>query len=527
MNAKIDAYACLSLWLLGAGCTPGVDENPKPATEIPRNYHSGGEGTAREDEEPAKATRAAASQAGREDDGSTGRAPEPAPRGPETPEAGAGARGPKVDERWWKRFDDPQLAALVDRALSGNLDLQAAWERIQQARASSRQANAPRWPQVSARGEANHTRSPNQFGGQQRSEQSSVTASLPVSYEVDLWGQYASQGNAAELQAEASRAEYESMAMSIAAQVAETWYDLVEVRARRRVLQEQLELADTFLDLVKLRFKEGLVSALDVHQQRQQVAATRAQLSQIDAQRESLRQQLALLVGANPGKDVTASDRARLPEVPAPPQRGMPATLLEHRPDVRAAQRRVEAADTRTWSAISSHLPSIRLRATPGYTWQRTDFGPMLGGTTDGFQWSVGAVLEVPLFDGLQRKGTIEQRRAQHQEALQQYTKTMRQAMLEVQTALAQERSQRKRIEALKQEREAVTSTLEAARDRYRQGLTDFLPVLTALRTQQQVELSLLQARRQLLSFRIQLYRALGGTWTRELDQPNPQETSG
>lgn len=486
---------CTALLLSTAGCVPhDTMEDPPPREPLPEQYSAGGEGEA-----PA---------------------PPAEPQARDSERVGGG--------RWWTSLGDPQLTALIDRAVTDSLDLHAAYMRIEQAEARARQTNAARWPQVSARGQVTRSSQPSSF----TKGTLSASASLPVTYEVDLFGQRKAAGDAAELEAEASRAAFEAAAMSIAANIAETWYDLVEVRARRALLEEQLELNETYLDLVKLRFEQGLVSALDVHQQRQQVVTTRAQLALLDAQKETLRQQLALLVGETPGH-LAAGGRDTLPDLPPPPDTGMPADLLAQRPDVWAAQRQVEAADQRVGSAIASRLPTLTLNATPSYSYQRTEFSQafsMAGGsesTESGFGWSVGATLDIPLFDGFARRAQTDLYRAQVQEALSSYEQTFRQATLEVQSALAQEREQRKYIDDLERQVEIASATLESARDRYRQGLTDFLPVLTALRTKQQAEVSLLQARRQLVSFRIQLHRALGGTWTRELEEPTPAEDRG
>ncbi|MFW5920242.1 MAG: TolC family protein [Polyangiales bacterium] len=483
----------VALFAPPAACVPpDTMESPEPPAAMPERYSAG-------DEKEA----------------------EPEPKG-EAAERGA----KRPAGRWWKTLGDPQLEALVQRAVGGSYDLDAAYARIAQAEARTTQANARRWPQVNAQGQVQYAQQPSSF----TESTLNASASLPVSYEVDLFGEHKAASDAAELEASATRHAFEAAAMSLAANVAETWYDLVEARASRTLTEEQLELNETYLELVKLRFKQGLVSALDVHQQRQQVITTRSQLSLIDGQREALRQQLALLVGGTPGR-LEVGSRDTLPELPPPPDGGVPADLLTQRPDVRAAQLQVAAADHRVGSAIASRLPKLTLTGTPSYTYQRSELNPaftMPGEsnvqTEQGFGWSVGALLDVPLFDGFARRAQTELNRAQVREALASYQQTVNQATLEVQTALAQEREQRKHIEDLETEVEVAEDTLQAARDRYRQGLTDFLPVLTALRAKQQSELSLLQARRLLLSYRIQLHRALGGTWTHDLDEPTPVE---
>lgn len=435
------------------------------------------------------------------------------------------------ERRWWMAFDDEALEDLESRALSGNFSQRAAWARIEQARATARQAAAPRYPQVTPQGAFNWRKTPGTFGSQTID---SLTASLPVSYEVDWFGKYKGQHEAAKYDVLAARAEVESAAMTLSANVAETWYDLVAARERQRLLEGQLEINETFLDLTVMRFQSGLTSALDAHQQRQQVAATRAQLDLVISQQRVLENQLAVLVGAMPGRQKVAPARDALPRVSDIPGVGVPGDLLMNRPDVRASMQRIRAADERAAAAVASYLPSLVLSGSVGYLRQHQQFGGSFGGGGGGFSlpsvvkgpnYAAGATLTVPLFDGFQHKAQIDQQRAVLQEAMATYGQTVQQAVAEVQNAIAQEEQQSAHIEHLEEQLEAANDTLESARDRYRQGLADFLNVLTALQTQQQAELNLLTARRQLLSYRIQLHRALGGTWTRELQRPPELET--
>jgi outer membrane protein TolC len=138
----------------------------------------------------------------------------------------------------------------------------------------------------------------------------------------------------------------------------------------------------------------------------------------------------------------------------------------------------------------------------------------------------LGAVLNVPLFDGFQRRAGVDLNRARVREAIDNHSRVLQQALLEVDNALAQERDQGRNVEALEEQLTAAREALDSARDRYRQGLNDFLPVLTALQGVQQTELAILSARRQRLSYRVQLHRALGGAWTRRIERPRPKEPS-
>jgi NodT family efflux transporter outer membrane factor (OMF) lipoprotein len=264
-------------------------------------------------------------------------------------------------ERWWESFDDEHLNDLVTHALSDNFGLRQAWARLDAARAAAGVEGARLWPQVSidAGAARDHTAVP---GGSDtiRTDRRWVTPA--AAYELDLWGGLHSLENAAGLEAQASRADLDTAAMTLAAGVADVYFAALEQRARRELIRKQAEVNDTFLELTELRFGQGLASALDIYQQRQLVAATTATLPLVDSRLQVLEHQLAVLLGQAPQAKL-AGDRAALPDLPPAPAAGIPADLLQRRPDVRAAQHRTVAADHRVAAAIADRFPTVRLSA--------------------------------------------------------------------------------------------------------------------------------------------------------------------
>jgi NodT family efflux transporter outer membrane factor (OMF) lipoprotein len=431
--------------------------------------------------------------------------------------AGSGAAA--MPEQWWLDFNDPGLSALIAQTLEGNFQLRAAWARVRQARALVVQANSGKYPQIDVTASVARQKTRFQLQDMEFVQQSNqFSASIGAAYEVDLWRRMASTGDAAALDALAMRDDVESIAITLAAEVAEAWFDLVAQRAQHKLISAQIETNETYLELVRLRFEKGLASALDVFQQRQQLVSTRAQLELIESAIELIEHRLAVLAGAPPqGFAATAGDT--LPPPPAQvPGIGLPADLLERRPDVRAARRRVEAADYRVAVAVADRLPALRLRGSAGL--QSTSLADFIASPL----WSILASVTAPLFDGGRRAAEVERNRAVVEERLMGYGQVMLQAMVEVESALVQERRQLAYIAALQESVELSEATLREAQARYRQGLVDYLPVLAALQGLQRAELNLLLARRQLLSYRIQLCRALGGGWTQELVAPERQQ---
>ncbi|MBL6975162.1 MAG: TolC family protein [Deltaproteobacteria bacterium] len=441
------------------------------------------------------------------------------PRPPVTlPEAFAQGSGGEVGaDRWWEAFQDPELNRIVEKALEGNLEMFGAWARIDQANAIAIQARSAWYPNLSANADYGYNRSVFFAGdlGKLEQETHNYNLGLGMSYEVDIWGKIKSMVDASDRDVEATRQDLESMAMTLVAQVTEVWFSLVEMEAQMDLLQRQIEINRTYRDLVEARFGQGMATALDVFQQRQQVEAVRAQMPQVEAGLHVLRHQLAVLLGKPPSEKVAHVSKI-LPVPPPLPTTGLPADVIGNRPDVKSAQLRVVSTDHRIGMAKKDMLPSFRLNFNVGFTAQ--DITQLF----DNWIFGLGAGLLAPLLDGGRRLAEVDRVIAQRLELIGRYGQVVLNALKEVEDALVQERKQLEYLEGLQGQLDVVRSALEVARDRYAGGLIDYLPVLTALQSVQAIERSELTARRQALSYRIQLCRAIGGDWTGELERPEP-----
>lgn len=425
------------------------------------------------------------------------------------------------DARWWRHMGDPTLSALIEEALRRNQTVRAGWARVRQSKYIANQVRAAQMPQVGLTGEYGVGKTIQPFGDVRFQ---TATGSAPVSYEVDLFARRAREHQGAKLDATAARFDQDALAISISAEVAEAWFDSINARIEVAVVAQQLDTDLRFLELVELRYREGLNSAVDVHQQRQRVAGQRALLALSQGRIDLTDQRLSVLLGEAPGRQFPVEDKT-LPDIGPTPDAQVPAVLLKGRPDIRAAQTRVEAEDRRVAAAIGARLPQVVIDFTPSYTWLNSkitgDEIPDQGfQTTNGFTWSAGARMSVPIFDGLLGRSQINTERAIVAELVERYAETILTALSEVEGALVLERQERLRIQYLEDEFRLAGITLDATRDRYRAGLSDFLPVLTALATRQISELQLVASRRQLVSYRVQLYRALGGAWPEEFGEP-------
>ena len=417
-------------------------------------------------------------------------------------------------EGWCSDFGSPELSGLVDRAFEENFDLRQAWARLEQADALAAQARSGWWPTVDAQIQAGAARQQTVGPtGPVVDEVGAFGASLGAGYEVDLWGRLAATTQAASYDVEAARADVESMAISITSQIAEAWFDAVLQREKLALLEEQIEIARKYLELTELRLSQGAATALDVNQQNQQIEQLRGQVELVRAGEATARNRLAVLLG-KAGARTPKVDTEELPDLPAMPTVGVPADLVAARPDVRAAEARLRAADARTAAAARSKLPTLRLSASLFV--QASELADLL----DDIFWSITGVLAQNLFDGGRR--TAEQARAEAaaKERLYAYAKAVVQAIAEVENALVLEAQQAKFLEHLEAQQQNAEIALSLARDRYRSGALDYLRVLTALQSLQLVEQTMLDAQRQQFSHRLQLCRALGGQWTRELQVP-------
>lgn len=419
-----------------------------------------------------------------------------------------------AEGRWWETFQDPRLDRLVDQVFLQNFDLKRAYARLDQVHAVQMGANAGLFPDLSFDAQASRTRSV--FNPQiPATEFNQFAVSAAAAYEVDLWGRIHDTRMAASMDVLAARQDVEAVAISLSAQIAETWFSILEQRARKRLTLEQIRSNTTYLELVELRFTQGLASGLDVLQQRQQLAASRTVLPQIESTLQVLENQLSVLLGEPPtGIPSTSMEDVTIPSPPPLPAIGLPAEVVLQRPDVRAAQLRVVSSDYRIGAAIADMFPALRLTGNVGT--RAFEIKDLFGD----FIWNIAAGLTGPLFDGGRRLAEIDRNEAVLDERLAGYGQAVVVAVREVEDALIRERKQREVLRDLEAEVELGRVTLDEARSRYVNGLSDYLPVLTALRALQPLEQQLVTAQRQLLSFRIQLYRALGGAWTEEIERP-------
>lgn len=440
----------------------------------------------------------------------------PAKRVPEqgvVPSAYSNASGKaETVQRWWETFGDEQLNQLVEEALGNNYSLQQSWARLKQAKALAVRSGADLYPDLTLNGAASVGRRQTSNGQTVTDTVENYVLGLSSNYEIDLWGRIRSEQEAAMLSASASRQDLNTAALTLTANVASRWIGVLSQRMQKQLLERQLEANKTLVELVELRFHKALASALDVFQQRQLVAQTQAQIPLVEQGERQLLNELTLLLGRTAFQIPHITSHAF--EIPTNvPATGLPVQLLTARPDIQAAMARLESADWDVAAAKADRLPSLKLSA--GATYQTEDLNLLWD------NWLINLVgnLTAPLLDGRRRKAEVDRLEAIAEENLAAYRQTILTAIREVEDALVSEEKLQAHLQGLDIQLDAAENALNEARSRYRKGLSDYLPVLTQLLTVQNLERTIIQRKADLLLARVNLHRALGGTWPDQLEQ--------
>ena len=374
----------------------------------------------------------------------------------------------KVPARWWSVFNDAELDRLEARVVLDNQTLKIAEAQYRAALAGVAAANGARLPTVSAAAEVNRGRSAGVTGN-------SFGLSASASWEIDLWGRVRRGIEQAQARAEASGDDLAAARLSTQAPLAQTWFQSHAAVLQRQLLLGALKDDARFLDITHSRHDAGMVSGLDVAQAEGQLNNDRAQLSEIELQQAQLEHALTALLGGSP-VEVAESP---LPPVPAPPEL-LPSGLLEHRPDIAAAERLAAAANAQIGLARVAYYPRLDLAATAGL--HSTVLDQLFN--APGRIWSLGPDLAATLFDGGARDAAVEQARAGYDQAVASYRQTVLAAFQEVQDNLSAARLLQREAAEQAQTLAAARRAREIAEAQYQAGTLGALNVLSAQATE-------------------------------------------
>jgi multidrug efflux system outer membrane protein len=406
-------------------------------------------------------------------------------------------------------FDSTELDALVAEALRNNRDLRIAAERVELARAQYGLARGLLVPTVAADASATAQRTPSPFDANTNRRSESYTAGLAVpSWEIDLWGRIRSLVDSAERNVEAASALRRAAELSLAAQVAQGYLDLLQVDQQLSVSRRTAETRRDGLRLVKLRFDAGVVSMVDVTQAQTSLAQAEQAISELERQRAVAESGLSLLLGRNPGP---IARTRRLTEVPVPAElpAGLPSDLLRRRPDIIAAERAVAASAADVDAARKAFLPTVSLTGFLGI------ISPQLSQLLDAGRlgYAVTPGITLPVLTGGRLEANLDAAATRQRIAVQEYGRSVQTALREVEDALVGYQKRREQRAALERIVAASRERLRLVDLRYLNGISSYFEVLDSQRVLFDAELQLAQATAATYGSVIQLYRALGGGW--------------
>ena len=393
--------------------------------------------------------------------------------------------------QWWLAFGDPFLDDCIQKALEDNFTLKEGYARLKQARFFQTQERSRLSPGLEGQVSGGYEW---EEGGE-RDESSRLQ--LGLSWEIDLWGRLSAAARSAEWETRATEEGLKGIALLLSTEVADTYFQLVVQQLYQELLHSQIKANKTTLEVIKLRFANGAASLVDVYQQQALLASVKARLPVSDAQQIVLRNRLSVLLGQAPGNGTMAL-RQTLPELPPLPKLGVPADLLQNRPDLQQLRLQLVAADYRVAEAVADRRPGLKI-------------GGAAGWVSGDFITSIFAEALATIVDWGEKEAEVEKRKAVVEEKMAGYSQRYLVAIGEVEDALWQERQHELLLVALGEQLQIAKATLRESRNRYIQGVTDYLPVLTALSSFQSLEMDILRRQQELISYRLLLYRGLGG----------------
>lgn len=408
---------------------------------------------------------------------------------------------------WWKLYNDSTLTSLVERSLERNQEIAAAAAHLRQAREMSNAARSLYFPDVNLGVGAERSKS--RFRGPQGGSniESSFIVPVDMSYEIDVWGKVRRQVESATASESAAQETLHALRLSVAGEVAQTYWALRAVDADRAVLDRTLEIRRRALDLLTKRRDAGTISGLDLARAQTEVASAEADRIKLDQTRVELVNSIAVLAGAA----ATGSSIPSQTELPTPPSvpGSVPSELLRQRPDIRAAERNVAAANADIGVATAAFYPSVAIGASSGF--DATSMSDLFNASS--LVWSIGSNALAPIAS---QKRLIAQRNAAsaaHEAVSAEYRQTVLESIREVENALQGATILERRQVAQDQALEAARKTFDLSAKRYKAGLVSFLDVVDAERTRLDYERAANAVRAERLAVSVSLIKALGGEW--------------
>jgi NodT family efflux transporter outer membrane factor (OMF) lipoprotein len=423
------------------------------------------------------------------------------------------AAQPAADQakgKWWEIYSDPELSSLEDQVTVSNQSLKAAQAQFEQARAAVQVARAAYYPTVSGAASATRTRqSQNRalFGAGSPVNYNDFQLPIDASWEPDVWGRVRRTVEAALSEAQASAADLAGVDLSLHAELALDYFELRGLDTQKQLLDSTVVAYQKALDLTESRYKGGIASAVDVAQAQTQLETTRAQDEDTDVQRTAFEHAIAVLIGKSPAEFSQMPTPLTSPPVPVPGS--VPSELLERRPDIAAAERRVQEANANIGVARAAYYPQFLLTGQGGFESSR--LGTLLQGPA-GF-WALAGQAAELIFDAGERHGITSEARAAYDESVDNYRQTTLSAFEDVEDNLSALRVLQDEAKTQDAAVAAAQHSLDLSISRYKGGVTSYLEVTTAQSAALSDERAAVDILTRRMAASVLLIKALGGGW--------------
>jgi NodT family efflux transporter outer membrane factor (OMF) lipoprotein len=421
---------------------------------------------------------------------------------------------------WWEMFQDPQLNALEAQVNVSNQNLKAAEAQYTQARALLRYNRAAYYPTITAGANASRTKISN--NRPPKLSTNGVTYNdfqipFELSYEVDVWGRIRRTVESYREQAQASAADLATVNLSMHAQVALFYFQARVLDAEEQLLSATVTEYEQALELIQNRYAGGIASDLEVQQATTQLETTRAQAIDVGVARAQYEHAVAILIGKPPADFSLAALPLTTPPPPIPA--GLPSELLERRPDIAAAERRMASANAQIGVAKAAYYPTISLSGTGGF--ESGTLGTLISGP--GALWSLGGSAVAPIFDAGRRRANVDIAIAAYQQTVANYRETVLTGFQQVEDSLAALRILENEAQVQDRAVIAARNYLDLANTRYTGGVTSYLEVTTAQSAALSDELTAVSILGRRMVDAVTLVQALGGGWDRSSLPDRPE----
>lgn len=418
-------------------------------------------------------------------------------------------KDPSSLSQWWKTLDDPMLTDLMDRAVSGNLDLKSARSRVREARAKRGISRSRLFPMVDAQASATRNRlSKDRYGGD---DYSLYSAGFDAGWELDVFGGIRRSVEASTANLEASRDALHDVLVSLLAEVALNYLDVRTYQLGIQVAHENLASQERSHQLALSRYEAGLTNELSVQQAAYNMESTRSKIPVLRTGLEGAMNRLSFLLGLRPGLlDETLTPVKDIPVPPLQVAVGIPAEVLRRRPDIRRAERLLAAQTAQVGVATADLYPKFNLVGSIGI--ESLSLGNVF--SASGLAYLIGPSVSWPVFDAGAIRSNIEVQTELQEQALIRYEAAILSALEEVENALVAYAEEQNRRKALKASVDAAKRAVLLSKSQYQAGLIDFTSVLDAQRSLLSFEEQLVQSEGRLTANLVRLYKALGGGWT-------------